>query len=420
MVNFYRPSWIEIDLKALSFNLNQIKGFFPQGVYVLAVVKADAYGLGITEVSKYLHGLGVNYLGVANLDEAVLLRKEGIITPILVLGKVPSLDLPIASFYNISVSAVSLQHAKDISLASIGSDIELTVHLKVDTAMHRFGVDVKEAGDAMSFLSAAPKIKVEGIFSHLPCADENRSLTVSQIRSFKGLVLFLKRKGFSFELVHISNSAGLVYKKEFADFCNMIRPGIALYGSYPSTEFKNILKLRPVMSLFSTVQLLRKVKKGDGVGYGYEFIASRDSLIGVVPIGYGDGYPRIVSGRARVLVRGREMKVVGRICMDYLFLDLTDLAGEVKEGDEVVLIGMQGGNEIYSDDLASWASTISYEVLCQMGRRLPRVFSEKKSLITHPRRIRIKGLGQNERPFTGKRPVSSNLRMGAKNVSRRS
>ncbi len=398
MVNFYRPSWIEIDLAALSYNLNQIMSLFAQGMYVLAVVKADAYGHGLIEVAKHLHSLGVNYLGVASLDEAMLLRKSGIPTPILVLGYVSPDDLQIASSYKISITAVSLKHAKDIALTSIGLNLPLTVHLKVDTGMHRLGVKGEEVLPSAMALKSAPDIRLEGLFTHLPMADVDKNYTLGQIRGFKGMISFLKKNGVEFDLIHLSNSAGLVFRDEFMSFCNMIRPGIVLYGEYPSDDFYKILGLREVMSVKSVVQILRYVKKGEGIGYGHDFIAHKDSLIAVVPVGYGDGYPRLVSGRGQAIVNEHRVNIVGRICMDYLFIDVSSLDGEIREGDEVVLLGRQGVNQIFARDIAGWCGTISYEIMCQMGRRLPRVFKDKSNVVKYlnnNRDVRYKSVDRN-------------------------
>ncbi len=378
MEKFYRQSWIDINLDNLYSNLQQIKALFPAGIYVMAVVKADAYGHGILAVARFLESRMINYLGVASLDEAILLRRAGIRTPILILGEIQPKELPIAQFYGVTVTVASKYFAQHLRNYVVNnSDSAIKVHIKIDTGMHRLGLDLLEAEDVIAKLFISG-LELEGIFSHFHSADTDPSATMIQIHRFAGLLRRLKTKGIEFKLRHISNSAGLLFHRSFEGLCNMVRPGIALYGAYPNGELMDYLRLSPVLSLKSKIIALRRLKKGQGLGYNYAYIAPKERLVAVVPVGYGDGYPRALSNRAKVLIKESRCPIIGRICMDQLFVDVTDL-GDVSVGDEVVLIGRDGIETITVEELASWCNTISYEILCQLGRRLHRQYITKSS-----------------------------------------
>ncbi len=377
---FYRQSWIEINLDNLYQNLQNIRSLFPAGIYVMAVVKADAYGHGIVPVARFLQSRMVNYLGTASLDEAILLRREGIKIPILVLGPVAEQDLPVAQFYGITLTITDEKMADEVRRYVVNtSDSHLKFHVKVDTGMHRLGLNLVSAEDVITKLFVSG-VNLEGIYTHLASADTDPEFTIEQINRFAGLLRRLSAKGISFPLVHVANSAGLMYSRVLEGITNMVRPGLALYGVYPSEELKMRMRLLPVLSLKSRIIALRAIRAGESVGYNRGFIAPRDSRIAVVAVGYGDGYPRSVSNRGRVLIRERACPIVGRVCMDQLFVDVTDLE-EVREGDEVVLIGHQGPEEIKVEEVASWCNTIGYEVLCQLGRRLPRRYLDRRRIL---------------------------------------
>ncbi len=377
MDRFYRQSWININLDSLYNNLQEIKFLFPAGIYVIAVVKADAYGHGILPVARFLESKAVNYLGVASLDEAIFLRENGIRSPILVMGPVAPKDISLAQFYNITLTVTDENLAKELRRYVVNSsDSNLKVHIKIDTGMHRLGLSLASAEEVITSLFVSG-VELEGVYTHLASADTDPKFTLQQITRFSGLVRRLKSKGIEFPLVHISNSAGLVYRRAFEGMANAVRPGLALYGAYASADLRDLIRLEPVLSLHSRIILIRELRPGEGLGYNHTYIADRPRKIAILPIGYGDGYPRALSNRGYVLIRERRCPIVGRVCMDQLFVDVSELE-DVNVGDEAVLIGRQGREEIRVEEIASWCNTIAYELLCQLGRRLPRRYVSRR------------------------------------------
>ena len=376
-MEFYRQSWININLDALYHNLQEIKFLFPTGIYVIAVVKADAYGHGILPIARYLESKAVNYLAVASLDEAIFLRENGIRSPILVMGPVSTRDIQIAQFYNVTLTVTDEGFAKELRRYVVNHlDSSLKVHIKIDTGMRRLGLSLAHAEDVIISLFTSG-LALEGIYTHFASADSDPDFTLTQINRFSGLLRRLRAKGIDFDLVHISNSAGLVYRRVFEGMSNAVRPGLALYGAYASTDLRDLMRLEPVLSLHSRISVIRELRPGEGLGYNHTYISDRWRRVAVLPIGYGDGYPRVLSNRGCVLIRERRCPIVGKICMDQLFVDVSEL-DEVRVGDEVVLIGRQGQEEIRVEEIASWCNTIAYELLCQLGRRLPRKYSSRR------------------------------------------
>ncbi len=380
MDKFCKRGWIEINLDNLDNNIDEIHSLFPAGVYLMAVIKADAYGHGIFEVAKFLQKRQVNYLAVANMDEAMFLRRAGIKMPILVLGYTSFEELELADFYGITVSIVSPQMADEVRRYFLsGKAANLKVHIKINTGMNRLGLDLIEAKDIITNLFIAG-VNIEGIFSHFSSADSDPVFTMEQIRKFSGLVSSLRRMGIDFKLIHLSNSAGLSYRKSFEGLCNMVRIGLAMYGVSPSQEISSAMRLLPILSLKSKIILIREVRAGEGIGYNHTYIAKTKRKIAIVPVGYGDGYPRLVSNRGRVIVKEKYCPIIGRVCMDYVTVDVTDVEA-VKCGDEVVLIGRSGIRKIGVEEISSWCNTIPYEILCQLGRRLPRIYLRREGFL---------------------------------------
>ncbi len=336
----------------------------------MACVKADAYGHGLLPIARKLVSCGVDALSVASIDEAIALRKAGIRNPILVLGMILEKDSPPLIKYDISqtVSSIELACALDRRASRAGKKIR--VHVKIDTGMGRIGV---LHHDALEFVRQVCRLKhldVEGIFTHLACADTNQSFTFYQIEIFEELVARLQSSGIKVRYLHMANSLGI------ADYpsshFNMVRPGLILYGLYPRDDFS--MKLKPVMSLKTRVVYVKKVPRGWGISYGHTYIAEKDTYIATLPIGYGDGYPRNLSNLAPVIVRDKLLKITGRVCMDQVMIDVGDFP--VKVGDEVVLIGSKAYNQVTAEDLALLSGTIPYEIVCGLGSRVPRVYIE--------------------------------------------
>ncbi len=371
-----RPTFAEIDLAALRENYATIRASVPSRAAILAVVKADAYGHGFLEICRELERQGVDAFGVAFLAEAIQLRKSGIDKPILLLGGIyPGQEKKCVGF-NISTTVFSLEQAKALDLAAGRLYRKALVHLKVDTGMGRLGIPYDQIPAMLDALKLLPNLYLEGVVSHFASADEldesGQYFTRLQVERFEWVVQQIRRAKFAPRYLHIANSAGALLKDY--PFCNLVRPGIALYGALPSDDFQGRLSLRPVMRLKSRIAMLKWVEPGTTISYGRRFTASRRSLIASVPVGYADGYPRALTNKGEALVRGERVPVVGTVCMDWIMLDVTGLDG-VMVDDEVLLMGEdQQGNSIRAEELAKWAGTIPYEILCGISKRVPRVY----------------------------------------------
>nr|WP_193580744.1 alanine racemase [Paenibacillus aceris] len=369
---FYRPTWVEISLDALRSNIEGFQKILPAGMKQMAVVKADAYGHGAVEVSKEALAAGVDYLGVAFFDEALELRNAGITAPILVLGYTPpegarrarELDVTIAVYsYDVLKELQDQQHEK-----------KLKIHIKLDTGMGRLGLHTE--ADAIPFIEQAltlPNVEVEGMFTHYANADEvDKSYTLEQYRRFERIVSYFTDKGVTFPYIHAGNSAaaidlpGLTY--------SMVRLGISMYGLYPSEDVDQTkIELKPVLSLKTGIVHLKTLPPDSGISYGTIYHTKGEEQIGTLPIGYADGFSRMLSSKAEVLVRGKRVPVVGRICMDQCMINVSDVK-DVQSLDEVVLIGEQDGERITAEDIARQLGTVNYEVICMISHRVARVY----------------------------------------------
>ncbi|MGO4271321.1 alanine racemase, partial [Paenibacillus sp. TAF58] len=375
---FYRPTWVEISLDALRSNIEGFQKVLPAGMKQMAVVKADAYGHGAVEVSKEVLAAGVDYLGVAFFDEALELRNAGITAPILVLGYTPpegvdrarELDVTIAVYSRDVLEKLCVQgQMKDGALQK-----KLKIHIKLDTGMGRLGLHTEE--DAIPFIEQAltlPNVEVEGLFTHYANADEvDKSYTMEQYRRFERIVSYFTDKGVAFPYIHAGNSAaaidlpGLTY--------SMVRLGISMYGLYPSEDVDQTkIELKPVLSLKTGIVHLKTLPPGSGVSYGTIYHTKGDEQIGTLPIGYADGYSRMLSCKAEVLVRGKRVPIVGKICMDQCMINVSDVP-DVQSLDEVVVIGEQGGERITVEDVAHQLGTVNYEIICMISHRVARVY----------------------------------------------
>ncbi len=368
----YRPTWAEIDLDAVRYNLASVKGLISRDVNVMAVVKADAYGHGILPVSRALCEEGVDYLGVATVDEAISLREGGLTVPILVLGSVLKSEARAAMKEDITLTLAD-RHLLDI-VREIAREMDTVqkVHVKVDTGMGRLGPWYTEAAELIRTAAAMPEIEIEGIYSHFSSAGRDKMITEWQIEAFDTVLNEAEKVCNDLKYRHISNSIGLVdWSRSHFD---MVRSGIMLFGVYPKPEFRKCLELRPVMSLKTRIVFLKEVPAGRSVSYGRTYITQNPTRIATLPIGYADGYGRILSNRAHALVKGQEAMVVGMVTMDQTMLDVGHVF-DVNIGEEVVLIGSQGGTHISVEKVAKEAGTIPYEVLSAITKRVPRVYT---------------------------------------------
>lgn len=368
MQEYYRDTWAEIDLDAITHNVKQIKDLHPTKE-IFAVVKANGYGHGDAEVSKVAIEAGVSCLAVSGLDEALRLRNSGIEVPILVLGMTRLKDVPLAAENNISLTAhdeMWIEH-----LVSLPLTTPVKVHLKIDSGMHRLGLMTEEQVQKnFNRLKTALMVEVEGVFTHMATADSDKEYLGHQIETFKRLIANLDLSDVKY--VHLENTATLL-QKEF-DFDHGIRLGLGLYGINPDKEFIPIeFELKPALKLLSNLVQVKKIKKGDKVGYGATYEAQEDEWIGVVPIGYADGWTRSHQGR-HVIVNGYECEIIGRVCMDQMMIRLPK---QFPMGTEVTLIG----DGMPVERVAAEVGTISYEILCLISDRVPRVYKQGGKII---------------------------------------
>lgn len=375
MDTFYRPTWVEISLDALRHNLNEFRRTLPEAMRIMAVVKADAYGHGAVQIAKVALEAGACYLSVAFMDEALELRRAGIKAPILVLGCTPPEAIPLAAKHDITINAYSMD-VLDV-LAERQRDAAgrpVKIHVKLDTGMGRLGLHREE--EAIAFIERAlhtPGVVVEGVFTHFACADEtDKSYTLEQHRKFERIVRHFAERGIAFEYVHTGNTAAGIDCPELS--CNMVRLGIGMYGLFPSQEVRqDTVSLRPVMSLKTKIVMLKEMPAGAGISYGAIYHTRERERIATLPVGYADGFSRMLTGKAEVLVRGRRVPVVGTICMDQCMISVDEVEG-VSLGDEAVIFGAQEGAVIPAEELAEKLGTINYEVVCMISHRVPRVY----------------------------------------------
>jgi alanine racemase len=369
-----RPTVAEIDLQALAFNYQQIKKQIPTGVSILAVVKADAYGHGAGPVSLKLESIGADYLGVAIPEEGMTLRKEGVNAPILILGGIFQEDAEAILRYSLTPVVFDIDSLRRLSKAAKKKRKKARVHLKVDTGMGRLGVPFHLFSAFLKETQKFSDIEIEGLLSHFSMTDEEESYTSSQWEKFQQAISLAKEMGVSSRYIHIANSATSTVFPEYSG--NLIRPGIMLYGSYPSSTFEKRIKLKPVLTLKTRIHFLKSVPAGSRISYGGTFVTRRESRIATLPIGYADGYSTRLSNQGEVLIRGKRAPVVGKVCMDLIMADVTNVPG-VSKGDEVILIGRQGREQITADEIAKKIGSIPYEVLCLIGKRVPRIYVDR-------------------------------------------
>jgi alanine racemase len=370
MTDTARPTRIRVDLDALTHNLRALRAF--AGVPVMGIVKANAYGHGLVPVALHLQAQGVEQLGVAFLEEGVALRRAGIRLPILVMGGIfgPQASQLIAEDLEITVSSIDKLRQVEAAAQALGR--QATIHLKIDTGMERIGVHSYRAGPFIEAAVASRWCTVKGVYSHLACADDPASpMTRQQLERFLDACAHFERLGVPMPIRHLANSGGLLHFPE--THLDLVRPGIALYGVLPDPASRPTVDLRPALSLVSQVVYFKVVPVGQTVSYGGTWAPAADTRVVTVPIGYGDGFPRALSSRGEVLIRGRRHPIVGRICMDQFMVDIGP-QGTAYNEDAVVMIGAQDGQAIRCEDVAQAAGTIPYEILVGLNSRIPREY----------------------------------------------
>jgi alanine racemase len=360
-----------IDLSAVADSIRGIGSLVGPRVRIMAVVKADGYGHGAVRVARTALAHGATYLGVAYAQEAVEIREAGIGAPILILGAAPPEAVEPVTRYDLAQSVCDTETPRALS-ALASTDHPARVHVKVDTGMGRIGLSPADTPGYIAFLQKLPNLTIEGIFTHFPKSDEaDPGFTNKQIEEFDGLLRALSARGIEIPIRHMANSGGVLAFP--ASYLNLVRPGIMIYGLYPSKEVKRSIPLRPAMSLVTRIRFLKRVPAGTPISYGGTYVTESETTVATLPIGYADGYRRLLSNNYDVLVRGVRAPVIGRVCMDMTMIDMTHVPSAAV-GDEVVLMGSQGDQEISIDNMAERLSTINYEITCLVGKRVPRVY----------------------------------------------
>jgi alanine racemase len=371
---FSQRAWVEIDLGALSHNVQQLVKFLSPRTQLMAVVKADAYGHGAVTVAKTALEAGASWLGVATVPEGIQLREEGIKAPILILGAINTPEqIQASANWQLQPTLCSPKQALEFSntLENINNHSSLPVHIKLDTGMSRLGTNWQEAADFVQLVQGLPHLDIISIYSHLATADSADVTVMSeQHKRFEEAIVQIKAKGIKIPSLHLANSAATLTDSRL--HYDMVRVGLAIYGVYPATHLQNQIKLQPVLQLKARVTQVKIIAAGTGVSYGHNYTAYEEMRLAVVGIGYADGVPRHLSNQMQVLIRGQRVSQIGAITMDQIMLNV-DSIPDLQEGEIVTLLGEQGQEQISVDDWANLLKTISWEILCGFKHRLPRV-----------------------------------------------
>ena len=366
-----RPVWVEVDLDHIKYNFNKIKKNVSRETLIMGVVKANAYGHGVNPVAEVLVESGCDRFGVALPEEGKQLREAGFSLPIHVLGEVLPQQLSKIMDYNLIPTISKMETIKQLNMLAQKNGEIKKVHIKIDTGMGRIGVLAENALKFISIINDFSNIKIEGLITHFAKADEkDKQYTLNQWEKFQKVINDLEKEGINIPVKHVANSATIIDLPEMQ--LDMVRPGIMIYGLKPSAEVNNIV-LKPALNWKAKIVYLKEVPPGTGISYGATYTTSKKAKIATLPLGYADGYTRLFSNKAEIIVNGKRAPVVGNICMDQFMVDVTHIP-EVEIGDEVVLIGKQNQQEITADELADIIGTINYEITCQISDRIPRVY----------------------------------------------
>lgn len=365
-------TWAETDLDAIAFNVHAFKRHVGQAVEVIAVVKANAYGHGAVPVARAALEAGATRLGVHRAIEGVELRRAGLAAPILVMGYTPPSGAAMMVQHDLTPSLITREFAEAVSAEATRRGKVIPLHVKVDTGMSRYGLMPGEVADFARGLTALPGVKLEGLFTHFATADAADQTHVRhQLETFRQVLAALESAGIRIPLRHAANSAATMRLPE-AHF-DAVRPGIAMYGLDPSDEWPPVFEIRPALTLKSRVSRVRELPPGSGISYGRTFVTERPMRVALVPVGYGDGYHRVLSNKSSVLIRGQRAPIRGRVCMDQFVVDVSGIP-DVQQDDEVVLVGRQGEAHIRAEEVARLAGTINYEVTTSLLPRVMRVY----------------------------------------------
>ncbi len=368
-----RPVWLEINLDAIAHNVRTIKEIVGRNTQIIAVVKANAYGHGAVEVSQVALENGVAILAVGVVEEGIILRKVGIKAPILICGLTLEDQLEPLLSYNLTPTICDLQILEALSKVAGENGKTVGIHIKIDTGMGRLGISPPKTLNFVKKISKMRNIKIEGIFTHLAATNEKDGIyTKMQFDEYKKALLELEKEGINIPLKHIANSAAILNSSSM--YLDAVRPGIILYGLFPSPKSERTVELKPAAEFKTKIIFLKKVSPGKSIGYGRTYITTKPTKVATLPVGYADGYSRLLSNKGEVLVRGERAPIIGRICMDLCMIDVTHIP-QVQIGDEVVLWGRQGSEIIWAEEIAGKIGSIVYEVICMVDKeRVPRVF----------------------------------------------
>lgn len=371
---------VSINLDAIEYNYNQIRQKVPKDTKLLAVIKADAYGNGAVPVSQFLDDK-CDFFGVACINEAVEIKQAGVKSPVLILGRVFTEDYDEVVKHDIRIPIFNMHDAKSLSAQAVKQNKTVKFHFCLDTGMSRIGFQANEESAKMcEEICKLPNIEAEGLFSHFATADESDLTKAKAQRDrFDAFVEMLEKRNINIPIKHINNSAGIMNFDKCYDMCRM---GIVLYGLYPSEDVdKSLLSIKPVLSWKTRISYIKELDAGREISYGGTYKTNEKRKIATIPVGYADGYPRILSNKGRVLIAGQYAPIVGRVCMDQLMVDITDLDGQIEVADEVVLIGKQGEKCITMEEVANNAYSFNYELTCRFARRIPRVYYHNGEVI---------------------------------------
>ena len=368
------PTWVEINLDAIANNVKNIKKLIGKKKELMAVVKGNAYGHDILEIASVVLNNGATRLAVARLEEGIFLRKSGITVPILVLGLTLKQQVEPLVSYNITPTVSEYEMIEKLSDSAFKEDKIVKVHLKVDTGMGRIGIPPNHVLNFIKKVKVLKNVEIEGIFTHFSVADEkDKSYTEAQFKKFVEVLNILEKEGIRIPVKHVGNSATLLDLPHM--WLDMVRPGISLYGLYPSEDVQKTIKLTPAYSFKTRIVFLKELLQGEDVGYGRTYTTKKKrTVVASLPVGYADGYNRLLSNKGEVLVKGKRFPIIGRICMDQCMIDVTNLS-QVKIDNEVVLWGRQGHKEIAVEEIAGKIGTINYEIVHMPDKkRVPKLF----------------------------------------------
>ena len=376
-----RPAYLEVDLDALTYNIRSIKERLGRGVELMAIVKADGYGHGAYEVSKLALENGAGSLGVAILEEGAELREKGIKAPIVNLFPEPPERAKKVVEYDLDQIITDLEFVKRLSQEAKRQNKRSNIFIEIDTGLGRYGIPPQETIDLVKKIKRLGNVRLKGIFSQFSTADKRKKdFAFHQLSLFKNTLDELESFSNHIPIKSIANSGAVLDIP--ASYFNHVRVGHLLYGLYPSLETSESIRVKPAMSLRSKVIFIKEVEKGTPISYGKTYIAKKKTQIATIPLGYADGYSRLLSNKGEVLIKGKRAKVVGRVCMDAFMVDVSHIP-EVKLGDEVVVMGRQGDDEITAHDLGKWTNTFAYEIMTRMGKRLPIVYVQRSKRSTN-------------------------------------